>query len=630
MTSPLPASKILGTPVHHATYESALEEAKRLASSPRPTAISACNTHLIALARHVPDFGDVMRQFDMVLPDGYPLVWSLNQQGAELEDRVYGPYFMRYILTHTPAPWKHFFFGGSEECLARLTAAARELQPDIKIAGTLSPPYRKWTEDDNAKYARIIEESGADFIWVALGGERQERWIMQNLHRYKRGTFCAVGDAFVLLSGSRPFAPEWMQKNGLTWLYRLYQEPGRLWMRYIRYNSLFLYYAGRDALLGTPRRKGKLKVGFLGSRGVPARYSGFEVVVENLGRRLVERGHQVTVYNRFPKFPGSRHGYRGMNIITLPTIPTKSLDTIVHTILSAIDALFRRYDIIYLCGVGNSMIGGILKFLGFTVFINVDGADFRRAKWGTFARWWLHLSEMAAGHCAHRLIADNQEIVKRYQKEYGITPVYLSYGSILRDEKIRKGELERWGLEPGKYILFVSRLTPENAADLLLQAYSRWKGDLKLVICGSAPYEPRYYEELRNLADERVIFTGSRFGDAYIELSQHAAFFVMPAAIEATRLVLLDQMGMGSAILYREFAATKEVLGDTAEAFSAENPVESLTEKIAYLAEHPERCRELGHATRQRAEATFDWEAVTNHYEEMFREARVASGKVPA
>lgn len=629
-----PTRRVLGTAVDCVTYETALTRIKDLATVRRPTAVSACNTHLVALARHNGGFYDVMQRFDLIAPDGYPLIWRLNAQGAHLHDRVYGPYLMRYTLERTPAPWKHFFFGGTPSCLERLVERVKNMQPDIQIAGTLSPPYRTWTEDDEARFARIIRESEADFIWVALGGERQERWITKNLHRHRKGVFFAVGDAFELLAENRPFAPAWMQRAGLTWLYRLAQEPRRLLGRYVKFNSMFLYYTARDKVLGAPRRyadpakiPARPRIAFLGSRGVPARYSGFEVVVENLGVRLAERGYDVTVYNRYPRFDLPSKIYRGIRVVVLPTIPTKSFDTITHTALSALHALTRRYDIIYLCGVGNALIGGFLRMLGYKVILNVDGADFNRAKWGSAGRNWLHVSERWAIRFGHRVIADNREIVARYERDYQATPLYLSYGALLRDQPVSCGELERWNLAPRSYILFVSRLTPENQADLLLRAYARYKGPLKLVVCGGANYEHAHFRMLQKLADDRVIFTGPCYGDRYLELSQNAAFYVMPATIEATRLVLLDQLGMGTAILYHDCAATREVVGDAAEPFSAENPEASLTEKITQLAEHPTRLEELRRLALQRAREHFHWDRVVDRYEQLFEEVGVPTGK---
>lgn len=621
-----PAFNVLGTPVHKVTYASALDRCLALARRGRPAAVSACNTHLVTLARMDKKFHEVMGDFDLVVPDGYPLVWCMNTMGAGLKDRVYGPYLMKYILERTPRPWKHFFFGGTEDCLSRLRDAAKKMQPDIEIAGWLSPPFGTWSQEDEHRFAATITASGADFIWVALGGGRQETWIRDHLRHFRSGVFFAVGDAFELLAGGRPFAPEWMQHRGLTWLYRLAQEPRRLFGRYLQFNSRFLFYRFRDILLGTPKNLGTQtspqwpRIAFLGSRGVPARYSGFEVVVEELGSRLAGRGYPVTVYNRYPRQQSRAKFFKGMRIVVLPTIPTKSLDTIVHTALSALHAALRRYELIYICGVGNAILGSFLRAVGMRVVINVDGADFRRSKWGSFARMWLRTSERIAGRVSDRVIADNREIVSRYEREHGERPLYVSYGTTIRRERVSVGELAHWKLEPQGYILFVSRLTPENRADLLLEAFSRYQGPLKLVICGTSDYEHAHSRELRRLADERVVFTGGRFGDAYVELSQGARFFVMPATIEATRLVLLDQMGMGSTILYNDCPATREVVGDAGEPFSGEDLAAALSEKLHTLGEDPERCRTLGQLALQRAETVFDWEVVTDRYEEIFRE----------
>lgn len=243
----IPTLPVLGTSLACTDYENALEYIRALAQSERPAMVCAANTHIVSLARHDPTFAAVMRRFDLILPDGMPLIWSLNQRGAGLRDRVYGPYFMQEALRRHGPPWRHFFFGGRPETLDLLVRTARELNPNIVIAGTYSPPFRAWTESDEENFAQTIRQAHPDFIWVALGGERQERWIEANLHRHSRGVFLAVGDAFELLAGRRPFAPLWMQRLGLTWFYRLMQEPRRLWPRYFRFNTLFIYYSLRES-----------------------------------------------------------------------------------------------------------------------------------------------------------------------------------------------------------------------------------------------------------------------------------------------------------------------------------------------------------------------------------------------
>ena len=234
--------EVLRVPVACVTYESALAAVLELAQESRPTAVCPANTHILAEARHNSDFSATMRKFDLVFPDGMPVVWALRLYGAKLSDRVYGPYFMRHALSGTPAPLRHFFFGDSDAVIERLKVIAKELNPAIDIVGAISPPFRPFTEDDEKMFAQTINDADPDFIWVALPGVRMERWIADNQWRYNRGVFLAVGDAFTLLAGARKFAPAWMQRLGLTWIYRLSAEPMRLGPRYLEYNALYLRY----------------------------------------------------------------------------------------------------------------------------------------------------------------------------------------------------------------------------------------------------------------------------------------------------------------------------------------------------------------------------------------------------
>ena len=610
---------VLGVSVACVDYASGLDEAMRLIHLKRPVAVSACNTHIIAAARKDPSFNEVIQQFDLILPDGMPVVWMMNHKGAGLTDRVYGPYFMRYALENAPAPWRHFFFGSTESCLEELVASAKQLQPNIEIAGAYSPPFRTWTDTDHDEHARLINESRADFVWVALGGERQERWIIEQRSRFSRGAFFAVGDAFELLAGRRPYAPDWMQEKGLTWAYRLYQEPARLWPRYFKYNSLFLRYLLQDTFLPNSDQKtipaGK-RIAFLGSRGVPARYAGFETVVDELGSRLVERGYVVSVYNRANYYPEKPAFHRGMRLIYLPTIRIRSAETIIHTLLSSFHAVFTRYDVVYLCGVGNACLAILLRFSGRKIVINVDGIDYKRPKWSGFARWWLQKSERWAMKLCDRVIADNLTVVSHYKTQYSYQPEYIAYGANVDVPESPLTELKKWGLKPRNYILFVSRLSPENDADLLLRAYKRSGVRMPLVIVGSHGYEMSYYAQLQRLATDSMIFTGGVFGDGYKALSQNCQFFVLPAAIEATRLVLLDQMGFGNAILFRESPATREVIAGAGEPFAETE--EALSTKIGFLANNPSRCERLRSLASDRAREHYAWDKVAEQYELLF------------
>lgn len=238
--------KVIGLPIHAVTYAEAVVECQRLAKLPRATAVAASNTHIAVMAREDEAFAKVMRGFDLIVPDGAPLLWVMNAQGAGLEDRVYGPYLMERVVQASPGPWRHFLFGGSADCLVALEKALRVLQPGLELAGSYSPPFREWDEADETEFVRLLNAADVDFIWVALGGGKQERLISRLAPRLKRGCLLAVGDAFPLLAGLRPYAPAWLQRLGLTWVWRLCQEPGRLAKRYLRNNWRFVRYWAED------------------------------------------------------------------------------------------------------------------------------------------------------------------------------------------------------------------------------------------------------------------------------------------------------------------------------------------------------------------------------------------------
>jgi hypothetical protein len=171
------------------------------------------------------------------------------------------------------------------------------------------------------------------------------------------------------------------------------------------------------------------RIGFIGSRGIPRCYSGFETFVEQVSVRLAAKGHHVTVYNRIPFNTYRQPEFRGVKIIRLPTIPGKSTDTLVHSFLCVIHAIFKRYDILYICGVGSALLAAPARMFGIKTVVNVDGADYERAKWSGFGRWWLKKSEMWAAKLANVVVADHPTIQRRYRDLYGRETELIAYGA---------------------------------------------------------------------------------------------------------------------------------------------------------------------------------------------------------
>jgi N-acetylglucosaminyldiphosphoundecaprenol N-acetyl-beta-D-mannosaminyltransferase len=213
----------------------------------RVRAVAAANTHLVTLARHDPAFAEALARFDLLLPDGMPLVWCMNRFAkAGMSDRVYGPTFMLRCLEATQGECSHFLLGGSQELLDTLRQKLREKFPRLEIAGVYSPPFGQWPEEEDVRIIERITRSGAQFVWIGLGCPKQEIWLARNKDRLPAGVYCAVGAAFAFHAGLVKQAPAWMQGLGLEWAFRLLAEPRRLWKRYVVYNSLFLFYLARD------------------------------------------------------------------------------------------------------------------------------------------------------------------------------------------------------------------------------------------------------------------------------------------------------------------------------------------------------------------------------------------------
>jgi glycosyltransferase involved in cell wall biosynthesis len=361
----------------------------------------------------------------------------------------------------------------------------------------------------------------------------------------------------------------------------------------------------------------KIKIAIIGIRGIPASYSGFETFVEQISKRLVARGHDVTVYNRstFVLYKGKR--YLGIQLVRLPTLPTKHLDSIIHTFIASLHAFFQKYDIVYVCGVGNAPLVFLLRSRKAKVILNVDGADWQRDKWGTFAKLYLRLCERIATWTPHVIIADSRVIERRYRELFGVETLFIPYGANIRRHE-GSDVLERFDLEPQGYVLFVGRLVPENSAHTLIQAFNRIETHLKLAIVGDAPYADEYKESLKKQAGGRVVFTGYLFGEEYQEISSNAYLYVLSSGVDGTRPVLLDQMAFGNACLVRNTPANMEVIGQSGSWFDNANAEEDLALKLQYLADHPEEVVALRAAAEERVRRKYSWERVADRYELLY------------
>jgi len=365
-----------------------------------------------------------------------------------------------------------------------------------------------------------------------------------------------------------------------------------------------------------------LKIAILGTRGVPAAYGGFETFAEELGARLVERGHDVTAYGRSHVVPPGLRSHRGIRLRVLPTIHHKYLDTVVHTALSVVDSLPRRFDVVLVCNNANAPFALVPRLSGAHVALNVDGLEWERDKWGRAGRWYYQACAWLSPRLPIVLISDARVIAAWYRERYGRATVFIPYGSDAR--RLPPGDtLRGLGLEPGRYVAYVTRFEPENNPHLVIEGYRRAGGlaalGVPLVIVGDAPYATDYKRSLEAAASETpgVMLPGYVFGDGYVEIQSNAMLYVQATQVGGTHPALVEAMGRGACVLANDVPELREVLGD-AGVYYRRNDAADLALQLGSLVRDPERRRLLGVAAADRAAVRFSWAHVTDAYEQLF------------
>jgi glycosyltransferase involved in cell wall biosynthesis len=365
----------------------------------------------------------------------------------------------------------------------------------------------------------------------------------------------------------------------------------------------------------------RLRIALAGTRGVPARYSGFETCAEQLGSRLVERGHMVAVYCRAHFSPFPETTYRGMRRIIVPTIRHKYLDTIVHATLSSLDALRRRFDVVLYFIAGNSLVSWIPRVVGARTVLNVDGLDWKREKWPQLAKQYLQLAERLANVLPTACVTDSHVVQAYYRERFGREPIYIPYGSE-RERRVPGGTLAQLGLEPGRYVLFVGRIVAENCVHHLVDAFSRVLTDFKCVVVGGASYADEYIQRIQARAsnDPRIVLTGYLFGEAYEELGSNAGIFVETSGVGGTHPALVEAMAFDRCVVVHDTPENLETMGGAGRSYAGHVGGDALAPVLQDLVDHPDLVAALGRAAGQRAREQYTWRAVTDAYERLFYE----------
>lgn len=363
-----------------------------------------------------------------------------------------------------------------------------------------------------------------------------------------------------------------------------------------------------------------MHIAMIGTRGVPARYGGFETAVEEIGRRLVERGHRLTVFCRHVDGTERLRSYLGMDLVYLPKVRHKALETLSHTGASVVHEVIRdRADVALLFNAANAVFLPMLRAGRVPVATHVDGLEWRRAKWGPTGRRYYRLAESLAVRWSDALIADAAGIADYYRVEFGATTHEIAYGApILGD--IGSEKLGELGLEPRGFHLVVARFEPENHVELIVRGYSQSSASLPLVVVGSAPYAGEYTKSIESLAaaDPRLRLVGGVWDQQLLDqMYTNAVSYIHGHSVGGTNPSLLRAMGAGAPTVAYDVSFNSAVLGENGRLFRSAGELARLIQDVEA---DPSENESIGRRLQARASQTYTWDSVTEAYDALCRE----------
>lgn len=388
---------------------------------------------------------------------------------------------------------------------------------------------------------------------------------------------------------------------------------------FVALRSLGLAASVETPGLVTPCQKQKLHVAFIGGRGVGSKYSGIETYYEEVGQNLVSRGHHVTAYCRRYFTPATFASLdHGIQIVRLPTIRTKHLETLLHTLLSTIHVLFSRCDVVHFHALGPALFSFIPRMVGKKTVVTVQGLDWQRKKWGRIASAVLKLGERAAATLPNKTIVVSKTLQGYFRNSYASVVSYVPNGGTLRAWRKPKKILQ-WGLDSEGYILFLGRLSPEKGCQLLLDAFAKLEFDVKLVLAGASSYCDEYARRIRGQATERVKVLDWVSGEDMDELLTNAMIFVLPSDIEGLSLALLDAMGSGLCVVASDIPENREAIGNAGFTFRHGDAAD-LAERLRFLIANPAVREAAGEAAMRRVSEHYQWSNIAEEVERVYFE----------
>ncbi|MCJ7581802.1 MAG: DUF1972 domain-containing protein [Candidatus Aminicenantes bacterium] len=360
-----------------------------------------------------------------------------------------------------------------------------------------------------------------------------------------------------------------------------------------------------------------MKIALIGSRGIPAKYGGFETFVEELGKRLVRKGYTIDVYCRSGYYQDKIKTYHGINLIYLPEPKIKTLETLLHTLISIWHALWNSNDILFVLNSANSPWILFPKLFKKKTLLHMDGIEWKRGKWSSLGKAYFRFAEKFATKISPELICDSREIQKFFKKEYGKDIHTISYGADLRFSR-DKSILDRFSLEPNEYVLQITRFEPENNPLLSIQAFKKLDTTKKLVFVGGARYESEYTKKMYATLDQRVQFLGFIYDKSVlVELLCNCSAYIHGNEVGGTNPALLEAMASGCFVISRDVPYNREVLQDAGIYF--EKNSSDLEHKLQWTLNNKEQLQQKKEEARTIIQQQYNWDLVVEQYEKLFQ-----------
>jgi glycosyltransferase involved in cell wall biosynthesis len=360
-----------------------------------------------------------------------------------------------------------------------------------------------------------------------------------------------------------------------------------------------------------------MRIAFLAVKGIPIG-GGVERVTEEIGTRLVAKGHEVVIYSS--RDYGTVDGvYKGMEIRTVPSVNSKSFHKLSICFQATRDVLARRdVDIVHVHAIGPSLFSLFPRLVGIPTVVQTHGVEWKRDKWGFIGRTFFKLADYTVVYFPNRATSVSKVQQHYFQEKFGRKVQYIPNG-VSPVEYCAPRWIFEQGIVPNRYILFAARLVEEKGAHFLINAFRNLPTDMQLVIAGDAAHAEKYKEMLRVLSDgdPRIIFTGFVTGAPMEELFSNAYLFCLPSTLEGLPIALLEAMNYGNCCVASDIPENLEALEAFGYPFRNRNP-EDLQRVLGELIADPEKVMHKKSAAREHVQRNYCWDRVTDQMEELY------------